>query len=144
MYSCSPSLSSISLEKFLWKSVFSNFGHVTIFAKQKFVFLDAILKQIIFWMFFLLIYGFFRCIQIWCKFHTKIPTGKYLKMVRYKWTPLPCTQISCLKRRSTISGTLWSELPSKRRASILQPIIPDRQWVTKIWNLSQIKSWVIQ
>ena len=26
------------IEKFLWESGFSNFGHVTIFAKQKFVF----------------------------------------------------------------------------------------------------------
>ena len=26
------------IEKFLWESGFSNFGHVTIFAKRKFVF----------------------------------------------------------------------------------------------------------
>ena len=32
-----------------------------------------------FLMFFLLIYGCLRCIQIWCKFRTEIPTGKYLK-----------------------------------------------------------------
>ena len=31
------------------------------------------------------------CIQIWCKFRTKIPGGKYLKMVGSKWTP-PCAQ----------------------------------------------------
>ena len=36
------------IEKFYWESGFSNFGHVTIFAKWKFVFLAAILKRNIF------------------------------------------------------------------------------------------------
>ena len=30
--------------------------------------------------------------QVWCKFRTKIPTGKYLEMVGSKWTPGPCAQ----------------------------------------------------
>ena len=41
MYSCSSTLSQILLKKFLWESGFSNFGdigHMTIFAKQQFVF----------------------------------------------------------------------------------------------------------
>ena len=38
------------IEKFLWESGFSNFGHVTTFAKRKFVFLAAIWKRNIFWM----------------------------------------------------------------------------------------------
>ena len=37
---CEPNF----VEKFLWESDFSNFGHVTIFAKQKIRFLAAILK----------------------------------------------------------------------------------------------------
>ena len=57
----------------------------------KFVFLVAILKRNIFWMFFLLIYGCPRCIQVWCKIRTEIPTGKYLKMVGSKWI-LSCAQ----------------------------------------------------
>ena len=58
------------------------------FRKTKILFLAAILKRNIFWMFFLLIYGCFRCIQIWCcKFQTEIPTEKYFKMVGSKWTP---------------------------------------------------------
>ena len=36
------------------------------------------------------VYDCFRCRQIWCKFRTEIPTGKYLKMVGSKWTP--CAQ----------------------------------------------------
>ena len=35
-------------------------------------FLAAILKRNAFWIFFLLIYGCFKCIQIWCKFQTEI------------------------------------------------------------------------
>ena len=58
------------------------------FRKTNICFLAAILKRNIFLTFFLLIYGCFRCIQIWCKFRTEIPTGKYLKMVGSKWTPL--------------------------------------------------------
>ena len=53
-----------SIEKILWVSGFSNFGHVTIFAKQKFGFLAAILKWNIFLMFFLLICGCLRCIHM--------------------------------------------------------------------------------
>ena len=39
-----------------------------------------------FWKFFflfLLIYGCLRCIQIWWKFRTETPTGKYSKMVGF-------------------------------------------------------------
>ena len=75
------------IEKFLWESVFSNFGHVT-FRETKIHILSAILKRNIFWMFFLLMYGRFRCTQIWYKFRTEILTGKYLKMVGPSGPPL--------------------------------------------------------
>ena len=39
------------IEKFHWENDFSNFGHVTIIAKQ-IRFLPAILKRNNFWMFF--------------------------------------------------------------------------------------------
>ena len=43
---------------------------------------------------FFLIYGFLRCMLVWCKLCTKILTKKYLKiMVGSKWTPL-CTNRS--------------------------------------------------
>ena len=63
------------IEKFHW---FFKFWSHDYFRKMKIRFLAAILKRNIFWMFFLLIYGCVRCIHIWCKFRTKIPTGKYL------------------------------------------------------------------
>ena len=34
-----------SIEKFFWESGFSNFGHMTIFAKWKLIMLSAILKR---------------------------------------------------------------------------------------------------
>ena len=59
-----------------------------LFWRNEIRFWAAILKRNIFWMFFLLIYGYFRCIHDMCKFRTEIPTGKNLKMVGSKWTPL--------------------------------------------------------
>ena len=67
------------IQTFHRESGFSNFGHVTFFRETKIRFLAAILKRNILWMFFFLIYGCFRCIQVWCKFCNEIPTGKYLK-----------------------------------------------------------------
>ena len=34
----------------------------------------------------MVVLGVYR-LQVWCKFRTEIPTGKYLKMVGSKWTP---------------------------------------------------------
>ena len=65
----------------------SNFGYVTIFAKGKFVFDRHFEKEHVL-MFFLLIYGCLWCIHIWCKFCTEIPTGKYVKVFGFQWTPL--------------------------------------------------------
>ena len=92
MFSCSPTLSQISLKNSIGKVIFK-FGSRDYFRETKIRFWAAILKRNIFLMFFLLIYGCFRCIQIWCKFRTEIPTGTYLKMVESKWmwTPL-CTK----------------------------------------------------
>ena len=87
------------IEKFLWESVFffSNFGHVTIFAKWKFVFWPpfqngsfiylffsflflffffSFLFFSFFFFFFLLIYGCLWCVQVRSKFRTKFTTGK--------------------------------------------------------------------
>ena len=80
MYSCSSTFSQISLKNPLGKW-FLNFGKVTIFAIQTFVFsfvclfvfLSPILERNNFLNdIFLLIYGYFRCIQIWCKFRAEI------------------------------------------------------------------------
>ena len=52
------------IEKIIWESGFSNFSHVTFFAKQKCgVFLAAILKYDM--------YGVFGFIHMWCKFRPK-------------------------------------------------------------------------
>ena len=66
---------------------FCKFWSGDYFRETKIRFLAAIVKRNIFVEVFLLIYGCFRCIQIWCKFCTEIPTGKYLKMNGSKWTP---------------------------------------------------------
>ena len=68
----------IFIEKFLWESDFSNFGHMTIFAKPKFFFWPAFWKKtfLIFFFFF-----FFFANLLLCPFRTKIHTEKYLKMV---------------------------------------------------------------
>ena len=63
------------VEKFIWESGFSNFDHATL--RTKICILAAILKQIFFWFFLLLIYGCFGCVHIWYKFCAKIPEGKY-------------------------------------------------------------------
>ena len=76
------------IDKLIWGNVsFLNFGHVTIFPKTKIRFLAFILKENIL-RFFLLIYSCLRCMLMWWKFRTKVPTRKYLKMVASKWTPL--------------------------------------------------------
>ena len=68
-------------EKFHWKSVFFfKFWSRDYFRKTKIRFLASISKRNMFLMFFLQIYGCFRCIHIFCKFCIAIPTGKYLKM----------------------------------------------------------------
>ena len=88
MFSCSPTLSQISLKKSIGKVIFK-FWSRDYFRETKILFWAAILKRNIFLMFFLLIYGCFRCIQIWCKFRTEIPTETYLKMVESKWMWTP-------------------------------------------------------
>ena len=82
--------------KFHWEILsgkwFFKFWSRDYFRETKIRFLAAILKRNIFLPFFLLVYSCIRCIQIWCKFRTVIPTEKYLKMVGSKWTPPPlCT-----------------------------------------------------
>ena len=76
MYSCSPTLSQISLKNSIGKVVFQ-FWSRDYFCETKIRFLAAIVKWNIFSMFFLLIYGCFRCMHIWCKFRTEIPSEKY-------------------------------------------------------------------
>ena len=56
MYLYSPTEPNF-IEKFLWESGFSIFGHMTIFAKQKFDFWPPFWTEHFFKMFFLLIYG---------------------------------------------------------------------------------------
>ena len=60
------------------------------FRETKIRFLAATLKRNISLMFFLLIYGCLRCIQIWWQVSYRNSCGKvgYLKMVGSKWTPL--------------------------------------------------------
>ena len=54
-------------------------------------FLAAILKRNIFWSFFLMMYGCFKYIHIWCTACTEIPKQKYSKMNGSKWTSInPC------------------------------------------------------
>ena len=69
------------IEKFHWEMVFQILVTWLFLRNKNFFCLAAILKRNIFLTFFLLIYGCFRCIQIWCKFRTEIPTEKYLQMV---------------------------------------------------------------
>ena len=76
------------IEKIPLSKWFFKFWSRDYFREMKIRLLAVILKRNISWMFFLLIYGCFRCIRIWCKFRTEIPTGKYLKMNESKWTPL--------------------------------------------------------
>ena len=67
------------IEKFFLKSGFSNFGHVTIFAKRKFALSAATLKRtIFFYRSFLLIYGCFRHINL-------IFVSKFLRENTQKW-----------------------------------------------------------
>ena len=77
------------IEKYVWESGFSNFGHVTTFAKQKFVFLATILKRNIFECSF---YSFMGVLGIYRYGVSFVP--KFLpestKMVGSKWIPL-CT-----------------------------------------------------
>ena len=56
--------------------------------REKIRFLAAIIKRNIFWLFCMLIYGLNGYKHTWCKFRTKIPTGKYSKMDGSKWTPI--------------------------------------------------------
>ena len=76
--------------KFHWKiplgKLFFKSWSCDYFCETRIHFLAAILRRNIFLMFFLLIYCCFKCIQIWCKFRTELPTGKYLKMNESEWT----------------------------------------------------------
>ena len=74
-------------EKFHWENVFFKFWSCDYFRVTKIRFLAAILKPNIFFNVLFADLWLIRCIQIWCKFRTKIPTGKYLKMVGSKWMP---------------------------------------------------------
>ena len=84
MYSFSSSLSQNSLKNsFLKKVVFQildtwifSWNETEIFGTEHFL------------MLFLLNHDFCKCIQMWYKFRTEIPTGKYLNMVGSKLTPL--------------------------------------------------------
>ena len=73
-------------------SFFFKFWSRDFFRKTKIRFMAAILKRNLFWSFFLLIYGCFGCIYIWCKFRTEIPTEKYLKWMGPSGFPPPCAQ----------------------------------------------------
>ena len=75
------------------------------------------LRKFIFWPPFwnktflivlLLIYGYFRCSNIWCKFRTEISTGEYSKMDGSKWNPL-CVQTGV---KSNLRTCVKSEYPS--------------------------------
>ena len=89
MYSCSSALSQILFKNSFGKVVFQILV-TCLFCETKIRFLAALLKQNIFWSFFLLIYGCFGCIHILCTFCTEISTEKYSKLNGSKWTPL-CT-----------------------------------------------------
>ena len=76
------------IEKIHCKSGFSNFGHVTIFAKWKFIFgrqfepehlLNVLFADL--WLFQL----YTDMVQVSYRIFS---TGKYLKIVGSKWTPL--------------------------------------------------------
>ena len=69
------------IAKFLWKSGFSNFGHVTIFTKRKFIFWPPFWNETLFDCSFLLIYCCLRCIHIlWCKYGPQ-----FLRKNTQKW-----------------------------------------------------------
>ena len=55
---------------------FNNFGHLTIFAKRKCGFGSPFRIRTFFNVLFL-IYGCFRCIQVWCKFRTEIQFNQF-------------------------------------------------------------------
>ena len=71
-------------------------------------FLAAILKRYIF--FYLLIYGCFGCIHVWCKFRAEIPTGKYSKIsvppfchkLRKKYFSLAFLQCMIIMKRPVV------------------------------------------
>ena len=107
------------IEKFLWESFFFLFQILVtwLFLRNENFFLAAIFKRNMFldvvFLFcfvlfcFLLIYGCLRWTQIWCKFRTEIPLGKYLKMVGSKWTvPLVHKRGWKKKLRHTRKGVL--------------------------------------
>ena len=77
------------------KVVFSYFGYVDYFRETKIRFSAAILKRnffFSFWfLFYLLLYGYLRCIQAWCKFRTKIPAEMYFENGWFQVDP-PCAQ----------------------------------------------------
>ena len=95
MYLYSPTLSQFLLKNSFGKVVFKFWsrdcfcGIKICFSWLSFLnnkhFLYVFLNFFIY--FFFLIYGCLRCIQIWVKFRTEIPVGKYLKLVGSKWTP---------------------------------------------------------
>ena len=76
-----PTLSQISLIFFFFQNLVT-----WLFCETSIRFLAAILKRNMFWLFFFLIYNYLRCIHIWCKFRTAIPTGKYSKEGGSTWT----------------------------------------------------------
>ena len=76
------------IEKFYWKSGFSNFGHVTIFAKRKFFFWPPFGNDTFFNVLFADVYLFLYTDMVQVLYRNF--TGKNLKMVGSKWTP--CAQ----------------------------------------------------
>ena len=79
MYSCSSTLSQILLKNSLGKVVFQI---LVTFAKRKFVFWPLFWNKTFVWSFFLLIYGCFGCIPIWCKLRYR---NSYRKVLKNEW-----------------------------------------------------------
>ena len=88
MYLYSPSLSQISLKNFFGKVVFQNLTKIKM-TRNKIGYLAAILKRynIHFFFFFCRIVIFLCPVHIWCKFHCKIPVGKWFSQGEFHGTP---------------------------------------------------------
>ena len=78
------------IEKFHWESGFSNFGHVIIFAKRKFIFWRPFWNATFFKCFFLLIYDFFLGVY---KYGVSF-VPKFLQVFKNGWVQVdpPCAQ----------------------------------------------------
>ena len=89
MYSRFSTLSQILLKNSFEKVVFK-FWPRDGFRERKIQFFGRHLEMVhilIFFFCFMIVLGLY---MVRCMFRTKIPTGKYLKMIGSKWTPL-CT-----------------------------------------------------